>query len=124
MTWRHAHLRAVGSGMLLAGAAALFAPGPTRALEPPADPGPAPETESPDPSWLAKLSLEELMQIEVSSPAKVAYPVREAPSVGAVVTREQMERYGWLSLNDIILRQPGFVPAQDFERRTVAARGL
>jgi outer membrane receptor protein involved in Fe transport len=124
MTWRHALLPTGRTGILLAWVAAALAPSPTRADEPPADPAIAPESEARDPGWLTKLSLEELTEIEVNAPAKVAQPVREAPSVGSVVTREQMDRYGWLSPNDIIFRQPGFVPAQDFERRTVAARGL
>jgi outer membrane receptor protein involved in Fe transport len=73
---------------------------------------------------LDEASLEDLMGIPVSAPAKVAQPVREAPSVGAVVTREQIETWGWLTLNDVLFRQPGFAPAQDYERVTVGARGL
>ena len=53
-----------------------------------------------------------------------AQPMRESPSVGALITQEQIETYGWLSLNDVLFRQPGFAPAQDYERVTVAARGL
>jgi outer membrane receptor protein involved in Fe transport len=73
---------------------------------------------------LDEASLEELMGIPLSAPAKVAQPVREAPSVGAVVTREQIDTWGWLTLNDVLFRQPGFAPAQDYERVTVSARGL
>ncbi len=73
---------------------------------------------------LDEASLEELMGIPLSAPAKVAQPVREAPSVGSVVTSEQIDSYGWLTLNDVLFRQPGFAPAQDYERVTVAARGL
>jgi iron complex outermembrane receptor protein len=50
--------------------------------------------------------------------------MREAPSVGSLITREQMDSYGWLTLNDVLFRQPGFAPAQDYERVTVSARGL
>ena len=100
-----------------------------------ADPGTEPLTSPPgsgnggdrggaNDAWLTRLSLEELTEIEVSVPAKLAQPVREAPSVGSVITRDQIESYGWLSLDEIMFRQPGFMPAQDYERRTVAARGL
>jgi iron complex outermembrane receptor protein len=41
-----------------------------------------------------------------------------------VVNSEQIESYGYLSLNDILYQQPGFAPSQDYERRTVSARGL
>jgi outer membrane receptor protein involved in Fe transport len=89
-----------------------------------ADPAPASEDSGSDSAWLTRLSLEELTQIEVNVPTKLGQPVREAPSVGGVITREQIASYGWLSLNDVLYRQPGFVPAQDYERPTVAARGL
>jgi outer membrane receptor protein involved in Fe transport len=75
-------------------------------------------------AWLTRLSLEELTEIEVNVPAKLPQSVREAPSIGSVITRQQIESYGWLSLNDVLYRQPGFMPAQDYERPTVAARGL
>jgi iron complex outermembrane receptor protein len=69
-------------------------------------------------------SLEELMAIPLRTPAKVPQPMREAAGIGTLVTREQIDTYGWLTLNDILFRQPGFAPAQDFERVTVSARGL
>jgi outer membrane receptor protein involved in Fe transport len=76
-----------------------------------------------EPHALSTLSLEELVDVDVTAPAKVAQPIREAPAVGAVVPRSQIERYGWLSLNDVLFRQPGFAPSQDFERTTVSGRG-
>src|SRR5687767_6396391 len=69
-------------------------------------------------------TLEDLMKIPLFTPSKLALPIREAPSVGAMVTREQIDTFGWLTLNDILFRQPGFAPAQDYERVTVGARGL
>ena len=78
---------------------------------------------SPEEQALDSATLEELMRIPLSAPAKVAQPIREAPGVGSLVTRDQIDTYGWLTLDDILFRQPGFAPAQDFERVTVAARG-
>lgn len=69
------------------------------------------------------LTLEELMKVEVTSPTKVDQPLREAPALCIVITRDQIERYGWLTLGDVLLRQAGFAPSQDFERITVSARG-
>lgn len=85
---------------------------------------PEPEASGPDPAALEVLRLEDLMEIQVRAPSKSALPVREAPTVGSAITREQIEAYGWLSANDVIFRQPGFAPAQDYERVTVSSRGL
>jgi outer membrane receptor protein involved in Fe transport len=84
----------------------------------------AQEASEPDTSALTQMSLEELVNVEVTAPAKLAQPIREAPAVGSAIPRSQIESYGWLSLNDIIFRQPGFAPSQDFERLNVSARGL
>lgn len=69
-------------------------------------------------------TIEELLKIQVKSASKLDQRTLEAPSVVDVVTREQIDRYGWLSLNEILYKQPGFGPAQDYDRRTVASRGL
>jgi outer membrane receptor protein involved in Fe transport len=73
---------------------------------------------------LEYLRLEDLMDIQVRAPSKQTLTVRDAPTVGTAVTREQIETYGWISANDILFRQPGFAPSQDFERLTVSSRGL
>ncbi|HEX8537205.1 MAG TPA: TonB-dependent receptor, partial [Cystobacter sp.] len=76
------------------------------------------------PEWTQSLSLEELLRVELSTPSKRHQLAREAPGVASVVTREQIRRFGWASLDDILFSQPGFFPAHDFERTTVGARGL
>jgi outer membrane receptor protein involved in Fe transport len=73
---------------------------------------------------LGSLRLEDLMEIQVEAPSKQPLPLRDAPTVGAAISREQIETYGWVSANDVLFRQPGFAPSQDFERTTVTARGL
>ncbi len=92
------------------------------AEEPPGEP-PGPPGESP-PTELELLRLEDLMDIQVRAPSKLTLPVRDAPTVGAAVTREQIDSYGWRSANDILFKQPGFAPSQDYERTTVSSRGL
>src|SRR5438132_10887518 len=77
-----------------------------------------------EPADLEFLRLEDLMDIQVRAPSKLEMPVRDAPTVGTAVSREQIESYGWLSLNDILYKQPGFAPSQDYERLTVSSRGL
>ena len=81
---------------------------------------------APEPSVeaLEHMALEDLMRVAVSAPSKLTQPLRESPSVGAVLTRQQIDLYGWSTLNDVLFRQPGFAPSQDYERVTVSARGL
>jgi iron complex outermembrane receptor protein len=42
----------------------------------------------------------------------------------SVISHEQIETYGWISINDILFKQPGFAPSKDYDRTTVTARGL
>ena len=80
--------------------------------------------EEPSNDELGSLRLEDLMEIQVEAPSKQPLPMRDAPTVGDAISREQIEAYGWTSANDVLFRQPGFAPSQDFERTTVSARGL
>jgi iron complex outermembrane receptor protein len=89
--------------------------------EPPTAPGPV---ESRDLETLADFTLEDLMRIETRSAAKMAQSASEAPALMTVVTRDQVQSYGYLSINDILYKQPGFAPSMDYDRRTVSARGL
>lgn len=73
---------------------------------------------------LLNMSLEELLEIDVTSASKFAQKTREAPSVITVVPKQQIEDYAFVSLNDILYMQPGFGPGQDFDRPTVPTRGL
>lgn len=87
---------------------------------------PGREGEPAQAAWLspyAHYTLEELLAVDISAPSKVEQPIREAPAIATLITREQIVAYGWRTLGDILLRQSGFAPSQDFERVTVSARG-
>lgn len=73
---------------------------------------------------LESLSLEDLLSIEIVSASKIAQRPIEAPSIVSLITQQQIRDYGWISLNDVLYAQPGFSPSQDFDRRTVSARGM
>lgn len=77
-----------------------------------------------DSDELLSMSLESLLNLEVTSASKFAQNPREAPSVITVTTAEQIDQYGWRSINDILYKMPGFGPGQDFDRPTVPTRGL
>lgn len=74
--------------------------------------------------YYLNLSLEDLLNMEVSSASKFSQKTSEAPNIINAVSKEQIIRYGWLSTNDILFNQPGFAPGQDYDRRTVAFRGM
>ncbi len=65
-----------------------------------------------------------LLNTPITSAAKMEQRAIEAPSVIGVVTREQIQAYGWNSLNDILYKQPGFGPSIDFNHHTVSSRGV
>ncbi|MDE2594274.1 MAG: TonB-dependent receptor [Burkholderiales bacterium] len=73
---------------------------------------------------LFNIELEELLKVRVNSATKIAQNVNEAPGIVNVVTRQQIDQFGWNSLNDILAAQPGFSLSMDYDRHTVAARGV
>lgn len=75
-------------------------------------------------SDLTMMSLEELLNITVISASKIEQKQSEAPNIIGTMNKETIEAYGFESLNDVLYSQPGFAPAQDYDRRTVGFRGL
>lgn len=69
-------------------------------------------------------ALMELLNTPVKSASKVAQRPMDAPSIISPVTQDQLRTYGWDSINDVLYAQPGFSPSQDYDRRTVTARGM
>ncbi len=72
---------------------------------------------------LASLSLDDLLNIEVTSASKIATKISEAPAVITAYTQKQMDQYGFTVINDLLYTLPGFGPSQDYDRPTVATRG-
>jgi len=82
-------------------------------------------------SLLYQLSIDELLKPEenlltekVSSASKIEQRVLDAPSIIKVISQDKINKYGWISLNDILYRQAGFSPSQDYDRKTVSSRGV
>jgi outer membrane receptor protein involved in Fe transport len=107
--------RVIVLGLLLQGTTRITI---AAAAEPATDPQAASSSKP-----LSELSLEELGKIVVTSPAKVELSVEEAPGLASIVPAEEIDQYGWISLNDILYKQPGFAASQDFNTRTVGSRG-
>lgn len=75
------------------------------------------------PPPVEELELASLLDLEVSAATKRPTRLSESPAVGNAFVHEQLDDYGWLTLNEILYTQPGFFPTRDYERRTVGARG-
>lgn len=57
---------------------------------------------------LASLSLNELMEVEVTTPGKVPEMIRDTPASVYLITRDDIETYGYSSLTDVFESVPGF----------------
>lgn len=95
-------------------------------------PGGAPRADEgkPPDKGLQELSLDELMNVEVVGPTKVAQPLPETPGVVTVITREEIVRSGARDLVDVLHLVPGFAFGVDVQnvvslgfRGTWAAEG-
>jgi outer membrane receptor protein involved in Fe transport len=75
----------------------------------------------PDPS---AASLEQLGQIEVYSASKHAQNVSDAPASVTVVTADEIQKYGYRNLADILRSVPGFYITYDRDYSFVGVRGF
>lgn len=65
-----------------------------------------------------------LLNVKIISVSKLAQRPIDAPGIVGSISRDQIVNYGWTSLNEVLGSQPGFSPSQDYDRRTISARGV
>lgn len=83
-----------------------------------------PEPAQPD---LTSLSIEELMGIEVETiygASRYEQPVSEAPASVSIVTADQIKKYGYRNLADILQSIPGFSVTNDRNYQYAGIRGF
>src|SRR5438477_1912578 len=73
---------------------------------------------------LSQASLEELMNIKVISASKYLQSAQTAPSLVTVVTADQIEKYGYRTLADILRSVGGFYVTYDRNYSYVGTRGF
>ena len=76
---------------------------------------------------LTQLSLEQLMQIkipEVYTASKFEQKATEAPSSVTVITSDEIKRYGWRTLGDVLASVQGFYVSYDRNYDFLGARGV
>ncbi|MDQ8201376.1 TonB-dependent receptor [Pelagicoccus sp. SDUM812003] len=57
---------------------------------------------------IASMSLDELMGVEVTTPGKVPEEIRDTPASVYLVTRSDVEAYGYRTLTEVLENVPGF----------------
>ena len=72
---------------------------------------------------LFELSMEDLMNIDVVSASKVKQSQSSAPNIINAFSKELINNYDWLHPQDLLIAQPGFFQAQDYDRQTIGFRG-
>jgi len=83
-----------------------------------------PSTEE-EPTPYKKLSLEELMKIEVSTVSRTESTVGQSPAAVAVITREDIRRSGATTIAELLRRVPGMDVARiDGNKWAVSSRGF
>ncbi len=74
---------------------------------------------------LRAMSLEEILNMTVSVASRSDEKLSEAPGVITVISKDELDRFGGLTLKDILERVPGLAPTGVYmtDRSMIAARG-
>ncbi len=73
---------------------------------------------------LFELPLEELLDREISSAGKMAEKVVDIPASVHIVTREDIETFGYRTVAEIIRNMPGFYTIYDYNEDVIGVRGI
>ncbi|OQY52030.1 MAG: hypothetical protein B6245_23975 [Desulfobacteraceae bacterium 4572_88] len=73
---------------------------------------------------LFEISFEELVDKEISSAGKIAEKISEIPASVHVVTRQDIEKYGYRTLAEVIRNIPGFYSIYDYDDDVIGVRGM
>lgn len=80
--------------------------------------------EAPLEDELLDLSLEELMQVEVTSPTKSALALREAPAIITVINAQEIEERGYQSVGEALESVAGLDLIHDHYQYNLGVRGI
>jgi len=72
---------------------------------------------------LLQLPFEDLLQVEIRSAGKRAEQIRDIPASVTIVTRDEIARYGWQTLEQVLRNVPGFYLLDNTEERFIGTRG-
>jgi outer membrane receptor protein involved in Fe transport len=77
--------------------------------------------ESVDP--LLDLPFDDLLQVEIRSAGKREQEIRDIPASVTIIGRDEIERYGWQTLDELLRNVPGFFLLDNTEDRFIGTRG-
>ena len=80
--------------------------------------------EDKEPVAVDDLDLLKLLNVEVSTATKTAESLEDAPAVITVVTREEIERWGYRSVGEVLSHTLGFYVLDDHVLPNAAVRGM
>jgi outer membrane receptor for ferrienterochelin and colicin len=69
------------------------------------------------------MPFEELLQVQIRSAGKREEQIRDIPASVTIVTRDDIERYGWDTFEDLLRNVPGFYILDNTEDRFIGTRG-
>jgi outer membrane receptor for ferrienterochelin and colicin len=73
---------------------------------------------------LSELSLEQLLEVKVTSASKYEQRTSDAPSAVQIITRAEISRHGWRTLSEALLTLPGIYLSNDHAYDYLGARGF
>ena len=85
---------------------------------PAANASPAREVEQ-----LFDLPMEDLLAMEIRSAGKRDEAIRDIPASVTVLTREEIQRYGWVTFEQLLRNVPGFFILDTIDERLIGSRG-
>jgi outer membrane receptor protein involved in Fe transport len=74
--------------------------------------------------YLQSLSLEELLNLEITTAGKQKEKISDIPASIVVVTREDIDAYGYQSLVEILENIPGLYVTNDWATKNIGVRGF
>lgn len=80
------------------------------------------QTDSLDISY--EMSLEELLQIEVTTATKTSHSIMDIPGAVTIITKNDIERMGFRKLSDVLMTIPGFGHIQNDDEHLYSVRGI
>ncbi len=72
---------------------------------------------------LLQMSFEDLLEVKIRSAGKREEEIRDIPASVTILTREDIERYGWTTFEELLRNVPGFYLLDNIEDRFIGTRG-
>ena len=84
---------------------------------------PGAHAESPSFDDLLELPFEDLLAVKIRSASKREEEIRDIPASVTILTREDIERYGWVTFEELLRNVPGFFLLDTIDERVIGNRG-